>query len=304
RFEKTLERIFSLLGMLHPLKSVQTAFMVLRDSGVVSQANAVEYLDQILRGRTRAMVFPLIVPEMDLQTKLRHGEQAFPPLKEFGKNPWAELFRVPDVLLRVCLLSSLGSQMDSIPTEQISSSERVGHPMVRQAARQALSGKTPPEASAETEAAAAETATNRAPLTEVEKLKALQWTDVFSHADPDALVHLAQRAREQHFRKGELLFREKGPPDTVFCLVEGDVEFFREGKAAFHHVEPYQAFGYLSLLDRKPRFFSARAGTDSRVLSLTAEDFFEELADTSGFTQGFFQVLGSLLRKISPLSVR
>ena len=230
RFEKTLERIFSLLGMLHPLKSVQTAFMVLRDSGVVSQANAVEYLDQILHGRTRAMVFPLIVPEMDLQTKLRHGEQAFPPLKEFGKNPWAELFRVPDVLLRVCLLSSLGSQMDSIPTEQISSSARVGHPMVRQAARQVLSGKTPPEASAETEAAAAETATNRAPLTEVEKLKALQWTDVFSHADPDALVHLAQRAREQHFRKGETSLPGKGPPRHGLLLGRGRRGVFSERK--------------------------------------------------------------------------
>ncbi len=134
------------------------------------------------------------------------------------------------------------------------------------------------------------------PLSVVHKLRALQLVDIFAQTDPEALAQLATIAQEQHFRAGEIIYREQGPPDNIFCLIDGEVELLLEGRGTVQRVEPNQAFGYIAILDRKPRPCTARAAEDCRILRINADDFFEELADHPGITQGLLETLGSRLR--------
>ena len=134
------------------------------------------------------------------------------------------------------------------------------------------------------------------PLSVVQKLRALQLVDIFSQTDPEGLAHLATLAEEQHFRSEDIIYREQDSPDAIYFLIDGGVELTLEGKGAVHRVEPNHAFGYLAILDREPRPFTARATEDSRVLKINADDFFDELADHSEMAQSFLGALGSRLR--------
>lgn len=286
RYEKALVRIFRLLGLIHPTKSIHQAFIMLRASQPIPRANAVEYLDQTLTGPTKALIMPLVTPELDIDARLQHGQRNFPTLSETYRRPWPELLEIPDTLLRICLLTSLGPQSDTIPPDRITALEREDNPLVRSAAQHALAqaGESPKESKA------------MSPLNVVQKLRALQLVDIFSQTDPEGLAHLATLAEEQHFRSEDIIYPEQGPPDAIYFLIDGGVELTLEGKGPVHRVEPYQAFGYLAILDREPRPFSARATEDSRVLRINADDFFDELADHSEIAQSFLGALGSRLR--------
>ena len=138
RYEKALERIFRLLGPVHPTKSIHQAFVMLRGSQPVPRANAVEYLDQTLTGTTKASIMPLVAPEMDMNARLKHGQRNLPPLSETRRKPWPELLEIPDTLLRICLLTSLGPQSETLPRDRIAALEREDNPLVRKAAQHAL----------------------------------------------------------------------------------------------------------------------------------------------------------------------
>ena len=298
RYEKALERIFRLLGLVHPTKSIHQAFVMLRGSQPVPRANAVEYLDQTLTGTTKASIMPLVAPELDINARLKHGRRHFPPLSETCRNPWPELLEIPDTLLRICLLTSLGPQSETLPRDRIAALEREDNSLVRKAAQHALAQADE----------SAEEKNPMSPLSVVQKLRALQLVDIFTQTDPEGLAHLATLAEEHLFRPEDIIYREQDLPDAIYFLIDGGVELTLEGKGAVHRVEPYQAFGYLAILDRKPRPFTTRATEDSRVLKIDADDFFDELADHAEIAQSFLGELGSRLRnfllKASPLSDR
>ena len=288
RFQKSLDRIFGLLGLLYSWSGSHSAYLALRGGHTVSQANAVEYLDQTLKGDVKTLVLPLVLPELDLTAKLNRGERSFPRLRTLRKTPWADLLRQPDFLLRTILLTSLGSDGAAVPKKIVAELAHDGNTLVRQAAEQALGSREPSILEKQI----------MSPMSTVQKLKALQLVDIFTHTDPDGLIHLAVLSQEQRYGKGDIIFSENDPSDNVFCLLDGGVELLQEGKGTMHRVDPGQAFGYLDILDRKPRLFTAKAAEESKVLRINTDDFYDELADHIEIVQGVFGALGSHLRKV------
>ena len=58
--EQELERIFRLIALLSPAPSLHDAYIGVRSSNPLAHANAVEYLENVLRPELREVLLPLI----------------------------------------------------------------------------------------------------------------------------------------------------------------------------------------------------------------------------------------------------
>ncbi|CAN5370044.1 Crp/Fnr family transcriptional regulator [soil metagenome] len=117
----------------------------------------------------------------------------------------------------------------------------------------------------------------------VEYTQILADTDFFSDAPPDLLAPIAAAGVERHLIRGDVLFNEGDPPDSIHLVLSGRLAIAianpidrRESVVAL--MEPGDLFGELGMLDDGPRSAMARALEPSLVLEIPYEpvlDMFE-----------------------------
>ena len=103
--------------------------------------------------------------------------------------------------------------------------------------------------------------------------ESLARTDFFAGAHPDALQRVASTGPELHLIRGDVLFNEGDPPESLFLVLRGRIAIAlanpidrRESVVAL--MEPGDLFGELGLLDDGPRSAMARALEPSVVLEV------------------------------------
>jgi CRP-like cAMP-binding protein len=101
----------------------------------------------------------------------------------------------------------------------------------------------------------------------------LAGTDFFSDADAPTLDTLAGSCVERQLVRGDTLFEEGDPPDSLYIVISGRIAIAianpidrRESVVAL--MEPGDLFGELSMLDDRPRSAMARALEPTEVLSV------------------------------------
>ena len=117
------------------------------------------------------------------------------------------------------------------------------------------------------------------PLTLEDKVKLLSMVDVFESLLRDELVELANRARDAHLERGEVLGKplQEGS-EELWVLKEGRVQLFVEipnasgGEVTLSVVEGGSVFGELALGGLRSGEVYARALVPSLVCSLRTED--------------------------------
>lgn len=105
-------------------------------------------------------------------------------------------------------------------------------------------------------------------------------TDFFSDAPPELLSPIAAAGVERHLIRGDVLFNEGDPPDSIHLVVSGRLAIAianpidrRESVVAL--MEPGDLFGELGMLDDGPRSAMARALEPSLVLEIPYEPVLE-----------------------------
>jgi CRP/FNR family transcriptional regulator, cyclic AMP receptor protein len=115
-------------------------------------------------------------------------------------------------------------------------------------------------------------------------IEALERIQLFSGLAPADLVRLADGLRTRRFRRGEVLFHQGDPGDSLFIVNSGAVKIVlpsEEGdEAILTTVRPGSFFGELALLDDAPRSATAVAMEATETFVLRREPF-RELIDTS-----------------------
>jgi CRP/FNR family transcriptional regulator, cyclic AMP receptor protein len=84
-----------------------------------------------------------------------------------------------------------------------------------------------------------------------------------------------------HFAEGQVLFREGDPPDSVFRLLSGAVDIFREldsDPILLGTVGAGQFLGEMGVVENRPRSATARAASEVEVETLTPTEFFDQIA--------------------------
>ena len=139
----------------------------------------------------------------------------------------------------------------------------------------------------------------------LDKPAALRRSALFELLSRVELDVLADLSKPRRFAAGQEIFREGDLGDSLFVLVEGEVEVQRAapGPATLAVLGAPAAFGEMSLVDREQRSATVRARSAVLALQLTAENFTTfRKHSRDGFTlvvMNIARLLSSRLRETS-----
>ena len=124
---------------------------------------------------------------------------------------------------------------------------------------------------------------------------------LFLALDTEAAAALRASLKERSIAKGETLFLEGEPGDTMFLVIEGKLKLgqtSKDGRESLLAVlGPGEMCGELSLFDPGPRTSTATALTDAIVLSLGQEQLKPWLSGRPELAAALLQALARRLRR-------
>lgn len=109
KLQDGLERIFRLLALRYSQEDIYSAYYRINRGDKDDQANAVEFLDNLLPGAMTKLVLP-IVDESRLTEKVRHGQEMFDLSRLSRKQAFSALLDDDDRWLRVCTIYRLARE--------------------------------------------------------------------------------------------------------------------------------------------------------------------------------------------------
>jgi CRP/FNR family cyclic AMP-dependent transcriptional regulator len=131
----------------------------------------------------------------------------------------------------------------------------------------------------------------------------IQNTRLFAELDDEAIDDLSRRSRLRNYRRGDTIFMEDDPGDTLFCVVSGLVKVFvtsTHGEdLVLATVGPGDSFGELSLLDGEGRSASAEAVDACSLLIVDRAGFVELLRARPELVDRLLRTLGALVRRLT-----
>ncbi len=150
--------------------------------------------------------------------------------------------------------------------------------------------------------------TNPAPPPDIEQLKqALQKAPIL-RALMEVAPEVVQTAlRSEFYKSNTVLFREGEPADRVFAIWSGRLRVQHDigidQPLVLRDCFPGDVVGEISLLDNQPRSATVLVVEDSRLISLSREDFQRIIASKPEVTFDLLRALGHRLRSSSDLLV-
>jgi CRP-like cAMP-binding protein len=106
-------------------------------------------------------------------------------------------------------------------------------------------------------------------ITPEEKLHFLEKAPLLANCSSQQIQTVARFASVEHFAVGGIIIKEDTPSDYCYLLVEGDVDVYREDKHfLLDTLSRGDAFGIMSLMERKPRSATVEAKTPVTVIKL------------------------------------
>ncbi len=131
----------------------------------------------------------------------------------------------------------------------------------------------------------------------------LQNTPLFGSMPVEAVQRLAVRAVPRSFGRGEVIFREEDPGDTLCVVVSGLVKVYRSSpdgdEMLLVTLRPSQVFGELPMIDGGLRSASAAAVEASTLLTVSRTALLEALSSSSELADGLLRSLGSMVRRLT-----
>jgi CRP/FNR family cyclic AMP-dependent transcriptional regulator len=131
----------------------------------------------------------------------------------------------------------------------------------------------------------------------------LQSTPLFSGMPIEALERLAEKAIRRSYSRGEVIFREEDPGDSLFIVITGLVKVFRSSPDGDEMVlvtlGPSSVFGELPMIDSGLRSASAAAVEATTLLTVSRTALLEALANSPALADGLLRSLGSMVRRLT-----
>lgn len=140
-------------------------------------------------------------------------------------------------------------------------------------------------------------------MTPGDVLEALRSVELFARLDETVLAQLASVVRPRTYNKGQLVFVEGDPGDSLLVLVSGSVTVFRTApsgeRAGLAVLEPPEVLGEVSLLDGAPRSASVEATAATIALALSRAEFLALLRSQPSVLEPLLHALGTMVRRLT-----
>ncbi|MEJ3745244.1 Crp/Fnr family transcriptional regulator [Actinomycetes bacterium KLBMP 9797] len=132
---------------------------------------------------------------------------------------------------------------------------------------------------------------------------ALAGVDMFAGLEPEVRQRVIAAAVPRTYRKGQLLFVENDPGESLIVLKRGAVVVFRTSpageRAVLNVMRPPDVIGEVSLLDAGARSLSAEAIEDCTALALSRGAFLELVHSNPKILDAVMRSLGALIRRLT-----
>ena len=297
RLAKIVSDIFGLLELIENPEDVRAAQRSLLSGLPKLRARALEYLDNTLSGSVRRDVFA-VIDDAPPEDKLRRAKLFFDirvesPEETLGRliriDPWDDPSAIGIIL--AALHNVWNEEIVALYPVVKSLAEESDDPMVQETAAW-VSQRA--EGGPRTRGVLATGGSNEmAPMAQIEMMVFLQGVDLFAHCNAEEVLRLAAIASEFNFEKNEVIFRRKDPADSLYCVVEGRVRLDAEGEQGVV-IGANGRFGVFDILSGRARLGDAVAVTDTRVLVIEAEDFFDLLSNNIEIVRALFRTVITL----------
>jgi CRP/FNR family transcriptional regulator, cyclic AMP receptor protein len=136
-----------------------------------------------------------------------------------------------------------------------------------------------------------------------DSVDALNGVEMFAALEPDVRQRVLAAAEPQFYRRGEVLFIENDPGESLIILRRGAVMLFRSSptgeRAVLTVARPPDTLGEVSLLDGAPRSLSAEAIDDCHLLALSRSAFIELVHANPPILDAVMRSLGGLIRRLT-----
>ena len=109
-------------------------------------------------------------------------------------------------------------------------------------------------------------------------------------------LSLFSDAETREFKAGQTVFSAGETGDTMFVVVEGEVEIW-VGPVLAEVVRRGGIFGEMALIDHEPRSADAIAESECKLISVNRERFEQLVAANTGFALQVMSVMAERLRK-------
>ncbi len=128
-------------------------------------------------------------------------------------------------------------------------------------------------------------------------------TGLFASLDEASLTRLAERSVERFYRKGQIVFHQGDPGESLFIVASGVVKVFVSSEEGDEMVlvtlQPPDVFGEVAIVDAGPRSASAEALEASKVLVVSRPTLLEMMKTHTDVNEAVLRSLGNSLRRLT-----
>jgi ATP:ADP antiporter, AAA family len=132
-----IERIFRLLGLLHPHLDLHSAYVGLQSTSVSVHDNALEFLDNVLKAQLRDMLVPLLDSKVSVAERAQLAQRLVRTNIESQEQAVAELVASEDPWLKSCGAYAIGTLGLKSLEEELNRCLNDADPLLRETARAA-----------------------------------------------------------------------------------------------------------------------------------------------------------------------
>jgi CRP/FNR family cyclic AMP-dependent transcriptional regulator len=136
-----------------------------------------------------------------------------------------------------------------------------------------------------------------AELNIIEKVIALEAVDLLKNLSAEQLSRIASIAKEIRYPPGKLIIGSDTTVDALLVILEGAVAISRDG-IELHVAHQNEVLGAWALFDPEPMSVTAKTIEDTRVLSISRDDFYDLLSDNTEITASIFAMLVKRFRQL------
>lgn len=136
----------------------------------------------------------------------------------------------------------------------------------------------------------------------IEKVLLLKNSAIFHNCKEMDLVEIASICQEHQVEKNVSLFKKGDAGNCVYFIYKGKVSI-HDGEHELAVLSENEIFGELSVLDSDSRSASATTVTDSILLKIEQEDFYDVIATNTDILKGIMKTLCKRLREQDKINV-
>ncbi|CAM2065317.1 Cyclic nucleotide-binding domain-containing protein [Sulfidibacter corallicola] len=129
-------------------------------------------------------------------------------------------------------------------------------------------------------------------MAQIEIILFLREVKLFQYCSASEILGIAGIAHERVFPADQTIYLPGDPTEFLFCVVEGHIQLEQpdeHGNSESKVLGPHEAFGHREILSGRLRRGTAIAQTETRVLTIDSEDFFDLMANNIEIVKALFR---------------